>query len=283
VRTIAHISDLHFGREDPVVAEGLVADLQRLRPDLVVNSGDFTQRARWRQFRAAAAFQQRLPQPQINIPGNHDIPLFDVARRFLRPLARYQRYITPEMFPRYADDELLVLGLNTARSLTWKSGRISTEQIREMERVLADFPDSIFKVVVSHHPFIPPPGEDAAGVDLVGRAARALEVIERCGVDLLLAGHLHHGYTGDVRTFYPSTRRSIIVVQAGTAISRRMRHEPNGYNLIRLDRERIEVTVRRWDGAVFAEVSRIVFVLEDGRWHPSASGDAGDYNAKDPR
>ena len=110
-----------------------------------------------------------------------------------------------------------------------------------------------------------------AGVDLVGRAARALEVIERCGVDLLLAGHLHHGYTGDIRTFYPSTQRSIIVAQAGTAISHRMHREPNGYNFIRLERDCIEVTVRRWREGAFIEISRVVFRLDDGQWLPQAS------------
>jgi 3',5'-cyclic AMP phosphodiesterase CpdA len=270
MKTIAHISDLHFGREDPVVAEGLRVDLHRLQPDIVVNTGDFTQRARRRQFQAAAAYMRRLPQPQISIPGNHDIPLFDVIRRFLSPLGRFRRYITPALFPRYVDDELVVLGINTARSLTWKSGRISAEQIEELERVLSAFPASMFKVIVSHHPFIPPPGEAMAGVDLVGRAARALEVIERCGVDLLLAGHLHHGYTGDIRTFYPSTQRSIIVAQAGTAISHRMHREPNGYNFIRLERDCIEVTVRRWREGAFFEISRVVFRREDGQWLPQA-------------
>lgn len=266
MKTLAHISDLHFGKEDPQVAEALVEDLHRLQPELVINSGDFTQRARRSQFKTAAEFIKRLPKPQINIPGNHDIPLFDVARRFLNPLERFRQYITDELFPKYLDEKLLVLGINTARSFTWKSGRISIPQIQEMERTLSSLPESVFKVIVTHHPFIPPPGDEETGVDLVGRAKRALEVLERCDVDLLLAGHLHHGYTGDIRTYYPSSKRSIIVAQAGTAISHRVRHEPNGYNCIRLKKGCIEVEVRRWNDTAFSEAGKITFSHENGRW-----------------
>jgi 3',5'-cyclic AMP phosphodiesterase CpdA len=265
VRIIAHISDLHFGREDVVVAEGLARDLQKVKPALVVNSGDFTQRARRRQFRAAAEYVRRLPQPQLAVPGNHDIPLYDVARRFLSPLGRYKRFIADDLAPTFLDEQIAVIGINTARSFTWKNGRISLAQISAIGRFLESVPRERFKVVVTHHPFIPPPGEEGA-VALVGRAARALEVIEKGGVDLLLAGHLHHGYTGDVRTFYPSTRRSIVVVQAGTAISHRVRHEPNGYNLIQLEGRRITVQVRRWDGSRFVPVDTVVYVLRGNRW-----------------
>lgn len=276
MKTIAHISDLHFGTEDAEVAEGLIEDLERIQPLLVINSGDFTQRARKSQFQTAASFNKRLPQPQINVPGNHDIPLFDVLRRFLSPLKRYKTYITTKMFPQYVDVDLTVLGINTARSLTWKSGRISKDQIQEMERIFSALPASQFKIVVTHHPFIPPPGQEDAGVDLVGRAKHALEIFERCEVDLLLAGHLHHGYTGDVRTYYPSSNRSIIVAQAGTAISNRIREEPNGYNIIRLEEGRIEIEVRRWNVSekTFAEASCVAFSLQDGRWMPQPEKDS---------
>ncbi len=266
MKTIAHISDLHFGTEDPRVAEGLAEDLHRQRPALVAISGDLTQRARRAQYRAAAAYMKRLPQPWLCIPGNHDIPLFDVARRFLSPLNRYRRYISSELMPCYADETLAVLGINTARSLTWKSGRISTEQIQKTEHILSNLPEPHFKIVVTHHPFIPPPGQQDTGVDLVGRASRALKVFEQYGVDLMLAGHLHHGYTGDIRTFYPSSQRSIIVAQAGTAISNRVRHEPNSYNLIRLKENYIEIEERQWLETTFSKAKTTAFTLESGQW-----------------
>lgn len=255
MKIVAHISDLHFGIEDEAVAAALVQDLARLAPApaLVIISGDFTQRARQVEFVKAQAFLRSIPGPWLAVPGNHDIPFYDVLRRFIRPLRRYRRFISPDPDPWFQLDDLHVLGINTARSLTWKSGRISFQQILEIQRRFASIPNDQFKLLVTHHPFIPPPGDFDAGIDLVGRASEALKIIDRCGVDLLLAGHLHHGYTGDIRTFYPATARSIVVAQAGTAISRRLRNEPNAYNVVCLDNDHIKVSVRVWRGAQFED------------------------------
>jgi 3',5'-cyclic AMP phosphodiesterase CpdA len=266
MKCIAQISDLHFGTEDGAIAEALRADLRLHQPSLLAVSGDLTQRARAKQFLAAREFLASLTTPQIVVPGNHDIPLFDVFRRFLSPLGRYRRYISPVLNPCYEDSELIVVGINTARSLTWKSGRISAVQIEEIRRRMCPGGGSRFKVVMTHHPFLPPPGDTEHAIDLVGRAAQALPVLDECGVDLLMAGHLHHGFSGDIRTYYPAATRSIVVVQAGTAISRRIRTEPNGYNLLRLDRTTIDIEVRAWNGSVFAREKRAVYRLHEKEW-----------------
>jgi 3',5'-cyclic AMP phosphodiesterase CpdA len=273
VSTVAHISDLHFGTELPAVADALLKDLHEQRPALVVVSGDLTQRARSRQFAAARDYLARLPQPQLVVPGNHDVPLFDVVRRFLFPLTRYRRLICSDLNPTFADDQIFVAGINTARSFTWKNGRISVEQIEDLQRRL-ELAGTRIKIVVTHHPFIPPPHD--VGIDLVGRAAYAITVLDAANVDVLLAGHLHQGYAGDVRTHYPAARRSILAVQAGTAISHRMRaDQSNAYNLLTLERTEISIEVRGWSGREFATLHRSRYERAADGWVPAQGASPG--------
>jgi 3',5'-cyclic AMP phosphodiesterase CpdA len=263
VRTIVHVSDLHFGAIDPETAAAAREDVAAARPSVVVVSGDLTQRARSCEFRAARDWLDALPGPRVVVPGNHDIPLFDLARRFLSPLRRYRRYISDDLVPEFVDDELAVLGVNTARSLTWKEGRISVEEIDRVQQRLCALPGHLFKVLVTHHPFVPPPDDPRSAI--VGRAARALRRLESCGVALLLAGHLHVGWTGDVAGCHLRIRRHILVAQAGT-LSRRIRDQPNGYNQITIDPPRLVVATRSWNGGGFTTTARARFVERDGRW-----------------
>jgi 3',5'-cyclic AMP phosphodiesterase CpdA len=256
-RTIAHISDLHFCSVQPAVVEGLAADLSAVQPDLLVVSGDLTQRARSHEFRTAAKFLRRLALPQLAVPGNHDVPLFDLVRRSFFPFRRYQRYIDGELQPFYRDPAMAVVGINTARALSWqwngfwKDGRISQEQLRNVELQFQGVPSEVFKVVVTHHPFIPPPGERPKGI--VGGAPRALDRLEAIGVDLVLAGHLHMAFGEDVRIYHEAVKRSIWSLQAGTATSTRRRGEPNAYNVIHIDPKEFTICVRTWRGQTFEE------------------------------
>jgi 3',5'-cyclic AMP phosphodiesterase CpdA len=265
--TLAHISDLHFGTETPDAVEGLLEDLASIQPTLVVVSGDLTQRARRRQFAAARQFLDRLPFPRLVVPGNHDIPLFDIVTRFARPLARFRRYIDEDVNPFFATDAVAVVGLNTARSTTWKDGRISLAQIEHLRRRLGPVPEHVSKVLVTHHPFLPPPGDPSP--PLVGRAAEALQAAEACGVELLLAGHLHRGYNGDIRTHHVGIRRAMLVAQAGTAVSHRVRNEANSYNVIRLSPERLGFSLRAWDSRGFRETRFDEYVKRDLDWRPT--------------
>jgi 3',5'-cyclic AMP phosphodiesterase CpdA len=255
MRTIAHLSDLHFGRVDPNLIEPLVAAVNEARPDLVAVSGDLTQRARSHQFREARAFLDRLPQPQIVVPGNHDVPLHNVFSRFLQPLEKYRRLVTDDLQPFFADDEIAVVGVNTARSLTIKGGRINELQIAHVKEKLCAYRDEIVKVVVTHHPFDLPEGY--GNRDLVGRASLAMPALAECGADLFLAGHLHITHTGHTAKRYKIRGHSALVVQAGTASSTRGRGEANSFNLVRLYHPEISVERIVWqpDREMFAASS----------------------------
>jgi 3',5'-cyclic AMP phosphodiesterase CpdA len=266
MRTLAHISDLHFGREDDRVVEALLVDLQEQKPSVVAVSGDLTQRARETEFAAAGAFLRRLPAPAVVVPGNHDIPLYDVWDRFMSPLDAYRRHITTDLAPLHADAEIAVLGLNTARSLTFSRGRVSHAQMDLLHRRLGALPETTFKVLVTHHTFVPPPrGPHDA---IVGRARLTLETAERSGVSLLLAGHLHLGYSTDIRHHHAFVRRSILVAQAGTAVSTRHRGEPNAWNRIEIDSDRVAIEARHWDGHRFAPARTDVYRRAGDHWEP---------------
>lgn len=244
MRTIVHLSDLHFGRVDPAVVEPLIAKVIQSEPHLVVVSGDLTQRARSHQFKEARAFLDRLPKPQIVVPGNHDVPMHNVFARFLQPLSKYRRYITDDLWPFYSDDEIAVLGVSTARSLTIKGGRVNEKQVSWMSEKFCHLGDNLAKILVTHHPFDLPEGHDEK--QLVGRAQMAMEVLAGCGADVFLAGHLHVSHTSHSAQRYQIKGHSALVIQAGTATSTRGRGESNSFNLIHVDQSRITVERLEW-------------------------------------
>src|SRR6476646_8323855 len=155
VTRIVHLSDLHFGAHDDRLVEAVNHEVDALKPDLVVISGDFTQRARTEQFREACHFLEGLRDrghEVLGVPGNHDVPLYDVLRRFLSPLARYRRFIDETLCPFIELPGVAVLGINTARSMTFKDGRINKEQVKFIRETFSRTPSEAFRVLVTHHP-----------------------------------------------------------------------------------------------------------------------------------
>jgi 3',5'-cyclic AMP phosphodiesterase CpdA len=266
MRTLIHLSDLHFGRVDETVVEPLVSEVVGRKPDVVVVSGDLTQRARSEEFREAREFLDSLPSPQIVVPGNHDVPLYNVLARFFQPLDKYRRYITDDLEPFHADDEIAVMGVNTARSLTVKDGRINEQQVARIRERMCHLPDELTKIIVTHHPFDLPEGH--ADRDLLGRARMAMEALASCGADLLLAGHLHVSHTGHTAERYKIKGHSALVVQAGTATSTRGRGETNSFNVIRVKHPHVNVQRLSWqpERKLFAPASTETFKHTPDGW-----------------
>ncbi len=272
MRTLVHLSDLHFGRVDATLLDPLRALIHKIAPDVVVVSGDLTQRAKSEQFEEAKAWLDTLPGPQIIVPGNHDISLYNVFRRFLQPLTRYKRYITDDLDPIFVDEEIAVLGVNTARSLTFKDGRVNKEQIETIQAQLSGLPPNVTRIIVTHHPFDLPKTFDDD--DLVDRAPMAMTAFADCGVDLLLAGHLHTSHAGSTSERYQMSEYAALVVQAGTATSTRGRGEVNSFNVVRVEHERIEVDRYGWDdvGKEFSLMKTEPFLRRGNIWSAHTEG-----------
>jgi 3',5'-cyclic AMP phosphodiesterase CpdA len=270
MRRIAQISDLHFGAHEPVVVAHLHAALAALRPDLVVVSGDLTQRARTEQFCEAAAFLDRLEEDGLRVlvvPGNHDVPMHKPVQRLFWPLRRYKRYIAHGRSAWYADPDLAVLGLASAHGLTVKDGRLTRIQIRSIATCFAQAPASATRVLVTHHPLVPLPRDEDEAIEPALRGAkRTLRAVNEADVHLVLAGH-HHAHSVTIAGPTPSIDPQVMVVQAGTATSHRRRGTPNSFNLITLDGG-AQARIEEWtsDGGAFHARRALTYARGPGGW-----------------
>ena len=264
---IVHLSDLHFGAHDDRLVDAVETAVADLKPDLVVVSGDFTQRARTEQFKEACRFLERLRDgghEVLGVPGNHDVPLYDVLRRFLSPLARYRRYIDETLCPFIELPGVAVLGINTARSLTFKDGRINKDQVEFIRESFARTPSEAMRVLVTHHPlFALTVGDEVERA--IGRQEMALDAIQDAGVDMLLAGHNHHASSQDASDLV-TRAGGALVIQAGTATSTRVREQDQSFNTIDIVEAGVTVTVNAWNGASFEPTDAKQYQWQEGLW-----------------
>lgn len=246
---LLHISDLHFGEPFvPPVAEALRRAANKLQPDLIVASGDFTQRARREQFQAARDYLNSLPPvPIVVTPGNHDVPAQPSLRGLFMPFALYQEYMRKELNYDMQTEELVLVSLNSTSALgSLLNGWISESQLDYCQRVFQKAPPEKLKIVVAHHHLAPAPTLNVDG-GVMRKAKRAIELFTDLKIDLILGGHKHRAYIGNSLDFYAGKSRDhgIIIVQCGTSTSRRGRareREKNTFNVIHTGADIIRVT-----------------------------------------
>lgn len=254
---IAHLSDPHFGTEDPRLIPPLLDHLAQARPDLVVLSGDLTQRARPAQYAAAADLIRRLPTPVLAIPGNHDTPLFDLATRLFAPWRGWHRAIGPATEGEWQSDRVLVMAINTANPRAWKDGLITQAQLDRIAARMASA-GGRRRIVAMHHPLEGPPDEPPS----LSGAASAIPALAAAGVEMVLSGHLHFTYAAPV-----SAAPSILSVQAGTCLSTRTRSDGNAFTLIDLTPQGATLThIRAQADATFRADADWHLTRRDDRW-----------------
>jgi 3',5'-cyclic AMP phosphodiesterase CpdA len=258
---IVHLSDLHFGHHDPVVVEGLAADITSQDPNLVIVSGDFTQNGTEDEFIEARKFLDTLSAPVFAVPGNHDVPQYNLFKRLINPYGLYRRHIAEELEPFLDMGGVAIAGMKTVRrirfGLNWADGSISREQLSQLEERFSKASPNAVRMIVAHHPLLFPEEQMAKRQRLVKRADVALETFAGLGVRLVMSGHFHMSYVrshqapdmvqeaepdGPVR----AARAPILVAQTSSTTSTRLRGHPNAYNLIDLVENEIAITVREW-------------------------------------
>ena len=244
---VAHLSDTHFGTENPAVVKALHKRLCDLNIDLVVVSGDITQRARVKQFKAAKAFFDSLPARRVlSIPGNHDIPLFNLPARLLWPFRNYQTHLCSELQPMHSCNKLWLMCLNTVQRHKHTNGCVSKKQMDWVTQQLRAAPEHAIKIVVTHHPFAVILRQDSK--NLIKGAHTAIDQWSRAGLDLVLGGHIHFPFTRPLNRYIAGLQGDPWVIQAGTAISKRIRNNiPNSFFSLRLGQGRMGLCIQRWD------------------------------------
>ena len=279
---LIHLSDLHFGAHEQRLVNAVAERIDEEKPDLVVISGDFTQRARTEQFKEACEFLDRLREAGhdvLAVPGNHDVPLYDVFRRFLSPLTRYKRYIDDTLCPVHEVPGVTVVGINTARSLTFSDGRINEEQMSFIRETFGRSNENAVRVLVTHHPlFALPVGETGEVKRAVGRNELALDAAAESGVDMLLAGHHHTASTHSARDLVTRAGPAL-VVQAGTATSVRLRDEEQSFNRIDIEGESVTLTLQRWKNVKFESDTEQRYEREGDHWRIAGAEKVADEAA----
>lgn len=244
MRTIVHISDLHFGKVDKKMVDPLFKNLDEINPDLIIISGDLTQRASAKEYKEVSEFLKKLKHPFFVIPGNHDIPLYNLFKRFVMPFKNYSKFVSKDLSPFYSDDEIAVVGINSVRRFCITSGKIGEKQLRKAEDILDTVGSNVVKIVVSHHPFDLPHSKNThhkVTHKVVARGKISMKRLAEKKVDVFLSGHLHVSHIGDTTKRYKVENYSGLIVQAGTTISIRSRGEPVSFNVLKIDNSNIEI------------------------------------------
>ncbi len=254
IKTLLHLSDLHFGTEKPGLVDCLIRDCQQINPDIIVVSGDLTQRARPEQYRAAKKFLANFNDKVIlTVPGNHDISLYNIIERFCYPFAKYRQWICPDLCSHYADEHVAILGINSVTPYKPMGGYVTDKQLAMVQDYFKAQQSVAMRIVIMHHNLI-----RSERHKIINDADKILEVFADAGVNLVLSGHIHYPLIEQVKKSF--VHHNMYVITAGTPISTRT-IAPNSYNLISSSEQEFTLTVRMLTDQHFSNSSSQTYSL----------------------
>lgn len=263
---IMHLSDLHFGTEEDATVNGLKNSIQSLSPDLIIISGDFTQVGSAAEYETAQNFLKDINTPFFCVPGNHDIPRYNLIERFFSPYKKYKTYIADDLCPFMETDHAIIAGINTARRMlphwNWSHGAVSDKQLDHIRDGFDEMDKNgqdRFRICVMHHPV--QADEDFPLNVIFYNREKTLQMIHDMGVDLVLTGHVHHA---DISNMGGST----VFLSASTALSTRLREQQNGFNIIDIDDDSFSIRHFNFDESSFHEGE----LIRHNRFRPDSAG-----------
>jgi hypothetical protein len=265
---IVHLTDLHFGLERAELVPPLHEAILACHPDLVVVSGDLTQRARRGQFAQAMGFMRDLRLPVMVIPGNHDVPLYNLFARFLDPFGGFRRGAATDLTPMVQTGRLRLFGMNTADPFSWRRGIARKAEVDRVIRALRAGPPDAVNILVCHHPLEEPPGFERGETQ---GAAEAMTRLADAGLHLVLSGHLHHWSVG--LGIGDGQSRRLFQMQTGTALCARAGERDHGFAVLDLWGSDLQVTPWIFDEAQghFVAGPTQSFQRQDGYWRSDCS------------
>jgi len=265
MKKIIHISDLHFGTENSEVVNHLIGDINDINPNVVVVSGDLTQRAKTKEFIKVKSFLKNLECHTVVIPGNHDIPLYNIWDRIVNPFKKFNKYFY-EADRYYSDDKLEIMGLNSVRNLRWKSGKLSTVQLKIGAEEFRKSDKNLVRILVIHHNlFHVSSKRDAVKIF---RTKLLQSWLMKNNIDLILFGHDHKSMVQPI-LFDDDNTIDFILLQAGTSTSNRTRQCPNSFNIVEISNYDCNIKVMEYQEDKFELVSNQHFAKESSGWQYS--------------
>lgn len=238
-----HLSDLHFGLEDPRALAWARQCIAAEAPAAVAITGDLTMRARRHEFAAACSWIEQLEAPVTVEVGNHDLPYFNLAERFLDPYRRFrgiEALVERKIDLGSPGNGVAIVRLKTtARAqwrLNWSKGWVTPSALASALAEIDALPAGTRVLVAAHHPLIE---VGTRGTALTRGGARALRALAARRVLAVLTGHVHDPFD----LLHETPAGPVRMIGAGT-LSKRLRSTPPSFNELTIAGREVKVRVR---------------------------------------